>query len=247
MKPSHELHGLKQLNRPVLLLGVLLAGLPAFASAKPKETLPFSDARIRIEVNSTDGDSGLHVNLDAEGWRFVNIFSPAGKLIFSVEGGGSVKKTGLTEVFIESAEPGFEDLPLDQFLARFPEGNYRFTGETITGMKLASVAKLTHAIPAGPVLLSPLQDSVQDVDTMVVRWDPVADPAGSRITRYEVLVVEDGPVPNRVLSAVLPASQTSMIVPPTFLKRNGTYKCEVLAIEKGGNQTLSENAFSTAP
>jgi hypothetical protein len=250
MKPSNEFHGLKQPNSSVFLpalLGVLLAALPAPASAKPKETIPFSDARIRIEVNSTDGDSGLHVLLDAEGWKFVNIFSPTGKLIFTVEGGGGVGKTGLTELFFESAEPGFEDLPLDKFLERFPEGNYRFTGKTLTGKDLASIAKLTHAIPAGPVLVSPAQDSVQDVDNTVVRWEPVADPKGSRITRYEVLVVEDGPVPNRVLSAVLPGSKSSMIVPPTFLRRNASYKCEVLAIERGGNQTLSENAFRTGP
>ena len=232
---------------PAAMLGILLAALPVTAEPKPKETIPFTDARIRIEVNSTDGDSGLHVNLDAEGWKFVNIFSPTGKLIFTVEGGGSVGKTGLTEVFFESAEPGFADLPLAKFLERFPEGNYRFTGKTITGKNLASVAKLTHAIPAGPVLVSPAENSVQDVDNTVVRWEPVADPQGSRITRYEVLVVEVGLVPVRVLSAVLLGSKSSMIVPPTFLKRNASYKCEVLAIERGGNQTLSENAFRTAP
>ena len=250
MKTHHAHHASNQLHGSVFLptlLGMLLAALPVTGAPKPKETIPFSDARIRIEVNSTDGDSGLHVNLDAEGWKFVNIFSPTGKLIFTVEGGGGVGKTGLTEVFFESAEPGFEDLPLDKFLERFPEGNYRFTGKTITGKNLASIANLSHAIPAGPVLISPAQNSVQDVDLTEIRWEPVADPKGSRITRYEVLVVEDGPVPNRVLSAVLPGSKTNMIVPPTFLKRNASYKCEVLAIERGGNQTLSENAFRTGP
>lgn len=228
-------------------LGALLAATPAPASAKPKEVIPFTDARIRIEVNATDGDSGLHVLLDAEGWKFVNIFDPCGKLIFHVAGGGSVRKTGLTELFFESAEPGFEELPLDQFLARFPAGEYRFTGETITGKKMLSKAKLTHALPEGPVLLLPAEGAVLNPNNVALSWEPVADPAGSEIVRYEVLVVEDGSVPKRVLSATVPATATSMIVPPTFLVRNASYKWEILAIETGGNQTLSEGTFFTIP
>lgn len=240
----------KQLIKHTLmlaLLGTLLAAGPVPASAHPREVIPFTDARIRIEVNATDGDSGLHVLLDAEGWKFVNIFDPRGKLIFHVEGGGGVRKTGLTELFFESAEPGFAQLPLADFLARFPAGNYRFTGETITGKKLLSIAKLTHALPEGPVLLLPVENAVVDPTNTVLSWQPVANPAGSQIVRYEVIVVEGGSVPKRVLSATIPATATSMLVPPTFLLRNGSYKWEVLAIEAGGNQTLSEGVFTTAP
>ena len=183
------------------MLGALLAAMPVPALATSREVIPFTDARIRIEVNATDGDSGLHVLLDAEGWKFVKIFDPCGKQIFHVAGGGNVRKTGLTELFFESAEPGFEELPLDEFLARFPAGDYRFTGETITGKRLFSIAKLTHALPDGPVLLSPLQNSVQNPAATVLRWAPVPNPAGSRIFRYEVIVVEEGSVPKRVLSA----------------------------------------------
>jgi len=232
------------------LLGVLLAALPAPARAdddKPKGTIPFSDARIRIEVNATDGDSGLHVLLDAEGWKFVKIFDPNGRLVFHVAGGGGVRKTGLTELFFESAEPGFDELPLDEFLKRFPAGEYRFVGRTLEGQTLSSKATLTHALPDGPVLLSPAENSVQDANNTVVRWAPVADPPGSRIVRYEVIVVDESIVPKRVLSAVVPATVTSMMIPPTFLLPNGEYKYEVLAIEEGGNQTLSETAFRTAP
>lgn len=228
-------------------LGILMAAMPAPAWAKPRVVIPFTDARIRIEVNATDGDSGLHVLLDAEGWKFVNITDPRGRLVFHVAGGGSVKKTGLTELFFESAEPGFEELPLDQFLARFPAGDYRFVGETITGKKLSSKAKLTHALPDGPVLLSPEEGAVVDPNNTLLRWEAVPDPAGSRIVRYEVLVVEDGSVPKRVLSATVPATATSMVIPPTFLVPNSSYKWEILAIEEGGNQTLSERSFLVGP
>ncbi len=249
---------LVRLTLVVASLGILLAAIPASSrdndskhdskkQCEPKKIIPFTDARLRIEINGTDGDSGLHALLDAEGWEFVKIFDPKGKLVFHVVGGGSVKKTGLTELFFESAEPGFEELPLTEFLKRFPAGDYECVGKTIKGDTLYSIATLTHALPDVPVLLSPADGSVQDRNNTVVKWQPVADPAGSRIVRYEVLIVADGSVPKRVLSAVLPATETSMTVPAGFLTPNSSYKWEVLAIEEGGNQTLAEATFLIAP
>jgi hypothetical protein len=233
-------------------LGILLTAVPAPTWAGDRKNtparraIPFSQAQVRIEVNGTDGDSGLHVLLDAKEWKFVKIFDPRWELIFEVEGGGSVRKTGLTELFFESAEPGFDELPLDEFLARFPAGEYRFYGETLEGEFLSSKAILTHALPDAPVLLSPPEDSVQDPNNTVVAWQPVADPPGSRITRYEVIVEDESFKPKRVFSAVLPATATSITIPSAFLLRGGEYKYEVLAIEESGNQTLSEAAFRTA-
>jgi hypothetical protein len=232
------------------LLGLLLGAQPARAGDdddKPGKTIPFSDARIRIEVNATDQDSGLHVLLDAEGWKWVKIYDPRGRLVFHVMGGGGIRKTGLTELFFESAEPGFDELPLDEFLGRFPSGEYRFVGRTLEGDTLYSKAPLSHALPDGPVLLTPAEDSVQDSNHTVVSWQPVADPPGSRIVRYEVIVSDESVTPKRVLSATLPATATSMAIPSAFLLPGGEYKYEVLAIEEGGNQTLSEAAFRTAP
>lgn len=238
----------------VVSLGILLAAVPAMSrngdarkQCEPKKFIPFSDARLRIEINGTDGDSGLHALIDAEGWEFVKIFDPRGKLVFHVMGGGSVKKTGLTELFFESAEPGFEELPLDEFLKRFPAGHYECVGKTIEGDILYSVATLTHALPNVPVLLSPAEDSVQDRNNTVVTWQPVPDPVGSHITRYEVLIGEEGSSPKRSLSVVVPATGTSMTVPAAFLTPGKTYKWEILAIEESGNQTLAEATFHTAP
>jgi hypothetical protein len=252
MKTSTAFRYRELINPSFLLamLGILLAAMPAAAWAgKPKAKIPFADARIRIEVNATDGDSGLQVNLDAEdGWRWVHIFDPNGRLIFNVAGGGSVRKTGLTELFFESAEPGFDELPLDEFLKRFPEGEYRIVGRTIDGDKLSSKAILTHAIPDGPVLLGPANGSVQDPANTVISWEPVADPPGSQIVRYEVIVTQEDPAPPRVLDATLPATKHSMTVPSAFLLPGGIqYQFEVLAIEAGGNQTLSEGTFVTTP
>ncbi len=231
----------------LVLLGFLLVAVSSqtWANGK-KEKIPFDDARIFIEVNETDGDSGLQIKLDAEGWKWVKVFDPNGKQIFHVVGGGGVRKTGLTELSFESAEPGFDELPLDEFLDRFPEGKYRFVGKTIEGDKLIGSATLTHTLPDAPVLLSPEEDSVQDPNDTVIEWEPVADPEGSEIVGYEVIVEQEEPV-LRVFSAVLPATASSLTVSPEFLLSNTVYKYEVLAIEKSGNQTLSESTFKTAP
>jgi hypothetical protein len=235
-------------------LGLLLAAAPPPTRAgnesgppPPRKILPFAKAQVRIEINATDGDSGFHMLLDAEGWRMVKIFDPNGKMIFEVEGGGGVRKTGLTELFFESAEPGFDVLPLDEFLRRFPAGEYRFYGRTLKGDILFSKATLTHALPDGPVLLSPAEGSVQDPNNTVVNWAPVADPPGGRIVRYEVIVTDESSDPKRVFSAVVPATVTSLAIPATFMTPDSDYKYEVLAIDQGGNQTLTEAAFRTAP
>jgi hypothetical protein len=233
-------------------LGILITTLPSSWAegnhqAQAVKVIPFSTAQVRIEVNATDEDSGFHVLLDAEGWKWVKIFDPKWRVIFEVEGGGSVRKTGLTELFFESAEPGFDELPLDKFLDRFPAGDYLFLGRTLKGDILFSRATLTHALPEGPILLSPPDGSEKDPSDTEVSWLPVADPPGGRIVRYEVIVSDESFVPTRVFSAVVPATVTSMKIPTAFLLPDTDYKYEVLAIDEGGNQTLSEAEFSTGP
>jgi hypothetical protein len=209
--------------------------------------IPLDEANVFFELNHTDGDLGIHSLIDGEAWKTLSIEAPNGRELLEIEVKGKLQRQGLTELFFESAEPGFEELPLAEFLERFPAGEYKFIGQTIDGETLLSKATLTHAIPDGPVLVAPLENAVVDPNNTVLRWNPVADPVGSRITRYEVLVTQEEPKPKRVLSAVLPATATSMTVPATFLLPGVEYKWEVLAIEEGGNQTLSEGVFRTAP
>ncbi len=208
------------------------------------EEIPFEVAEIKIEINDTDGDSGLQIMVDAEGWEAVHVYDPNGALIFDVQGGGSVGQTGLTELFFESAEPGFDVLPLDEFLERFPEGVYEFVGKTVDGDKLVGEATLTHVLPDPPMLLFPEPGSIQDPADMRVVWEPVADPPGSSIVAYQVIVEQEVPV-LRVIDAMLPPTAETLHIPPEFLQPDVDYKFEVLAIEQSGNQTLRESTFRT--
>ena len=214
-----------------------------------RPVVPLKDARLKIEFNSTDRDVGVQLFIDADPWKSMEVFDPQGRLVFKSTGRGSIAKQGGTELFMESGEPSLNDVPLDVFLARFPAGDYRIVGEGIKGEKLVGVAKFTHNIPAGPVLVSPAENAVVDRNNLVVMWHPVGSANGSPIIGYQVLVVKPNTglrgLPKIILDVMMPPDATSMAVPPGFLLPDSSYDWEILAIESGGNQTLTVGHFKT--
>jgi hypothetical protein len=54
-------------------------------------------------------------------------------------------------------------------------------------------------------------------------------------------------LPKVTLDVTMPATATSLLIPPGFLQPGAAYEWEVLAIERGGNQTLSSATFTTTP
>lgn len=207
----------------------------------------FEDARLIIEFNATDEDVGVQLFVDGDPWKLLRVFDPNGTRILEIKGTGSLKTQGLTELFFESSEPSLKDVSLEEFLARFPEGEYEYEGITTEGEEIDGTAVFTHAIPEGPILLTPIEDSVQNPDSTVVSWLPVPDPPGSEITAYQVIVTQILDVlPKREFSVNVPADVNSVTVPSEFMASDAEYEFEVLAIEAGGNQTLSSSGFVTS-
>ena len=230
------------MKRVVVFLVASLTAVTALVASASAPVVEFKRAQLRVEVNSTDGDAGFQIDLDHEPWRSVTLRTPDGQKILDVINLGVLRGYGLTELFSESSEPPFTEFPLAQFKKLFPEGDYVLEGVAIDGTLMRSIATLTHDFPAGPKITAPIADSTVGADELVVRWKSVTRPAGIKIVAYEVLVVSDAD-PVRVFSVDLPANATSVSVPGEFLL-DGDYKVEVLAIEKSGNQTLSEIAFT---
>lgn len=208
-----------------------------------ESTIPFGDALVFIEFNSTDEDVGFHATFDAPGWKEAVICSPDGSKLVEFEASGSTEIFGLSELFFEGAEPPLTEQPLDEFLARFPEGEYIIVGETVEGEALMSTATFTHDIPDGPVMISPQEDEEVDPDGAIIAWEPVTSPPGIEIARYELSVspAEDL-VLNIDLALELPSTVTEVQIPPEFLVA-GTYEFEVLAIEVSGNKTITAGEF----
>jgi hypothetical protein len=161
------------------LVGVGGAGLghdqTSEAAGKP---IPLAAATLIIEVNGTDGDAGLQFFLDGEPWNSMTISDPTGDVVVDVDAEGRLKDWGLTELFSESNEPPFTEVPLADFKARFPAGKYTFVGETIEGEKLVGTARLSHDIPVEPEITSPADGASVGRENVVARWTPAAQPAG---------------------------------------------------------------------
>ncbi len=231
-------------NNNVLLTAVALIVLVAGVAAGGAGAVQLEEADVFMEINDTDGDAGIQIFLDGEGWDTMQLKAPNGQVLFSLVAERGIAVQGLTELFFESAEPSFDEQPLEEFLDLFPAGQYKFRGTTTEDEVITGKAKFTHKIPGAPEITSPEEESTVDPDNVVVAWEKAASPPGSRIVGYQVIVEKDeGTL--RVFSADVDKNTTSVTVPPEFMKSGFPYKAEVIAIEKTGNKTISEIEFET--
>jgi hypothetical protein len=227
------------------MVALILSAAAAQAAAK-KTTVPLSIKKIFFEYNSTAsalGDLGVHVSLDGEDWKEIKIVNPNGRTIFEVEGKGPYKELGMTELFFEGAEPDLADVPLQELLDRFPAGDYRFVGKRVDGERIEDTAVLSHAIPAGPTGVSAQLNG----NTLVISWNKVTGPPVNfpnepiNIVAYQVIVSDF-----QVTIPATGANSQSVTVSPEFVASlaSGLQPFEVLAIEAGGNQTITEGTFT---
>jgi hypothetical protein len=253
---------------PVLLFAALLAAALVFggsgsgkrtralAATSSAANLALKDAKLNIEHNATDRDTGFQGFVDSEGWQRLDVRGPAGDVL-TFEGRGTLGGLGLTELFFETVEPGNADVPIDKMLAKLPEGNYTISGPAQENGKSAGQtsgkAWLTHDIPRGPKLISPKEGATVSARGVVARWKPVAKTITGKpvkIIAYQLIIEKDAEPHRHMigklgLSMYLPRSVTRIAVPNGFLQRRTAYKWEVLAIERSGNQTLSSGSFRT--
>ncbi len=266
-KKNHET------KRHMLLLSVFLVAVVALVlgSAAPNcwaeddgDEIPFKEAEIFIEYNSTAGDTGIQVFLDDDNWRRITISDPRDRTIFKVEGQAMLGRQGLTELFFESVEPELAELPMVRFLRRFPVGEYEFEGIRNDGIELESEVEFTHVIPCGPEVEPEEGALVRPNRPVVISWDEVeqvVDPAATddaeetvctdpenlgqelEIDSYQVIVEND----DIHLIVDLTSDGRELTVPPELLVPNTLYIFEVLAKEESGNQTITEGYFCTGP
>lgn len=130
--------------------GLLAAALTLGAADARAQAEKFEEAHLFFELNNTDGDLGIHAKVDGDAWRRLKIKDLDGKVILDVRNKGRLRRQGLTEIFFESDEPTFDELPPAQFFRRFPEGPYVVRGRTTDGDPLKNRIRLTHKMPAPP-------------------------------------------------------------------------------------------------
>lgn len=164
-----------------------------------------------IEINATDGDIGFHVLLDGEGWKIAKIFDADGDRMFRGRGTDDLDEQGITEIFMESAEPPCwweegedwdpEDVvDLEEFVDRFEEGTYSARGRTLDDERLRAEAELTHNLPAAPetevevsgtgigALVTILFSSGTDLGQCEYPAGLIPDPATVEVVRWEIVL-----------------------------------------------------------
>lgn len=248
-----------------VLIGVILTAVSTVSLAEEDNEQPFGASVVIIEL--TDNDIEMQVFVDGVEWKNLRVFDPEERRLLNLRAIRKLRKQGgLSELFFASEpthyledEPNF-DGTIEEFLARFPAGEYEFEGDTVNGGELEGEAILTHVLPALPEIISPVsvgdEPAVVDPDNLVIAWEPVTTRfIGSgpvEIIEYQVIIDQvdperdepwvDGGTRRALIN--LPGSVTSLTVPSEFLLPNTQYEFEILAIEVSGNSTISVGEFA---
>jgi hypothetical protein len=219
------------------------------ASPKKKLEVELDEANVFIEWNSTDTDFGIQFFWDCDGFTRMSVTNADGKKAIDVKTKKNVKDQGLTEGFFESVEPPASELSMEDFLDRFPEGEWEFKGKGIDGDLLVREADFTHTLPGPPQNLSPAEDDVVSHEGFFASFDPVTEDSEGNAIDIELYVVvvekeDDDPI-LQTYEVILRPSQTSVWVPEAFLEPDTEYKLEVIAQEESGNRTITEEGSFT--
>lgn len=231
---------------------------PVDRAEPPEISLP--KHKLLIEHNATDLDTGFQIFVDGKEWNRLTITGPNGAPVATVTPQGRLRDFGFTELFLETQEPPNAEVPIQDVLARLPEGNYEFETRTIDNEEQDGETTFSHRIPAGPELtVKPAEGAVVSrAQDLVFKWKHVTRafyPAGANanVTFYQLLVnrIDPGQPQNpngfgrNFYEVFVPASVLSMRVPKEYLQANAEYEWEVFAIEDSGNQTFVTGHFKT--
>lgn len=251
--------------------GVALAAAATPATAARPQ--PFKLTNIHFEANESACDLGIQIVFDTDGITEGTVEDPNEQVVFSFRAVDGMDRThDVTEAFQERVEPPIIDLelglgcepsadaiPLSELFAAWPAGTYEFDGQS-GGVEFEGIAKLTHKIPAGPEITAPQDGDVVPHDApLLIKWKKVTGPLLSGLGPVEIVgyhvVVVDVTVPvlppgklKTSFDADVSKNETTLPVPKQYLEPNRIYEFEVLATEKGGNQTITEGGvFCTPP
>ena len=239
--PIMKYHTLLSLmSVPVVGLG-MLAPFPRSAA----EPLEFETAAMLLELNATDGDAEIVLELKTdEELVQLELFGPvvladgeeaadAGMKVISIRSSRQIG-LGLSEILIETGEPS-----VNAVLEAYPAGTYLLRGKTLAGMRFENAIELTHALLAAPELVFPM-DGDEGVPTanLTIQWLPDPGAVGW------VIEVEQDELGVNV-TAELPAGTSTFSVPNGFLVPGVEYEFGIHALHPDGNVIVTEGAFTT--
>lgn len=258
---------------PWVLTGLLIMATSPFAHADKDDDAneePFGAAVIIIEL--TDNDIELQVFADAFDWKRLQIFDPNERLIFDTKARGRLRRQdGLSELAFAS-EPSHYlvdeddyDEDIEDFLRRWPQGDYEFEGRRVDGLgPLDSEAYLSHVLAALPEVTSPEEEATVPFDEpLLIEWGEVKtsffdDAVPVDVIEYQVIVNQETPKRSKpwidgdtrralinLPADICESDVCGILVPPEVLEAGATYEIEILAIEASGNSSIGVLEFET--
>jgi hypothetical protein len=244
-------------RRTLSVLPMAMASLALAAVTPAVWAAEFSEAELFFELNDTDGDLGIHASIDGGPYSKLQIEGPNERTILLVRAAGPLARQGLTQLFLESAEPPFDELAPEEFFLRFPEGTYEIEARSLTGEEIEAQVVLSHvmAAPVGNVSVSgvPAAENCDAVplpsvsEPVIIDWDPVTKShpdigklGAVEIVRYQFFVEREGVK----LSIDLPPTVTQFQVPSDVIALGDEFKFEIIARTATGNNTAIESCFT---
>ena len=221
-----------------LALALFLAGIAVTGKAVLGEgkTMEFEEAAIVFEQNATDGDfeAVLRIQSGDEGLRNLKVMRPDGKLALEVNC-PMPNPLGLRTFTVESPEPS----DASGLRAAFPEGSYKVTGESVSGVKYSSEAEMSYELPGVITFKNPQADAEGvPYENLLIEWSGVS---GVEAYLLEIEQEETGVT----LNVRLPASAKSFAVPAGFLTPDTEYVLSIGTQAEGGNASFVEIGFET--
>lgn len=262
----------------LLICHAVAAGLALAAATGPmaaNAAEPFKITNIHFEANASGCDMGIQISFDTDGVSEGSVTDPNGQVVYQFGAVGGPEAThNITEGFQERVEPQIVELEqalgcerdeeepeifLTELLSAWPEGKYIFRGQN-DDSNFRGFAKLSHKVAAGPEILAPEDgDVVPGNEDLLIRWKKVTEPiipalGPVDVVGYHVVIADiTNGEPRRgktktQFDADLPRWASSFLVAKQFLRSNRIYELEILATERGGNQTITESGvFCTLP
>jgi hypothetical protein len=215
-----------------LFAATSLALLPG-SSGPEDSTRLLKEERLSIQYTATAGEAVLVMSAESEvPLGLLELRDPLGRRTLRLLAGDG-RALSLSGFEVESREGTLEEL-----LASYPEGPYRFGGRTIAGHAIWGEATVEHTLPEPARILWPLQGA-RDVpgDGLTVTWEGDPSAGGFHV------ILEQGD--NDGISIHVPGDSDSLVIPPGVLEPGTETLLEIGTIGPNGNRTLVEVTFTT--
>jgi hypothetical protein len=214
--------------------GVLAVDPSHARNAEPQRPAEPIDVEMFYQYSATDDDA--EVTIDVESGIAIDhltALAPDGHTVVIVR---SHDHLGLREIEVESDEPSVEAVQ-----RAYPEGQYLFSGQAVSGARLTSRVKLSHDVVAAPDFFnfSPCNKEVDPTVPVTIAWSTVVGADRG----YEIIIEQDDTGAN--LRITRGAESTSFVIPDGFLAAGLEYEIEMKAVTAQGNKTSASCEFST--